>query len=274
VVTITVASLTPPCFALLAERYSDPESVRAGLVEEAETRTMRDLGRHGWVPVPNGLAASHGVAFLRAERAFSLPLDPDPVAGDPPRADDLARAVEVVAHELGRYPPALLRRAGLRRVLFCASLRENDAPITSLPNYEHSLLLEVGGRPAFLGRLVHHEVFHFLDYAVHHRVGGDGDWTKLNDPFFVYGCGGRFMRQPGSAVLTDRVPGFLSRYATSAPEEDQAEVFSFLMSAPRSVAQMGVRDAIVRAKVARIQARVRAWVPELGDGFWPENRRR
>ena len=68
------------------------------------------------------------------------------------------------------------------------------------------------------------------------------------------------------------MPGFLSRYATSAPEEDQAEVFAFLMSAPEAVARVGARDAIVRAKVERIETRVRVWVPDLPGEFWHSQR--
>ena len=71
------------------------------------------------------------------------------------------------------------------------------------------------------------------------------------------------MRQPGSARLSTETPGFLSRYATSAVEEDKAEVFAFLSSAPEQVRSIMERDVVVRAKVAAIVREGGKMCPEM-----------
>ena len=59
---------------------------------------------------------------------------------------------------------------------------------------------------------------------------------------------------PGSARLTDELPGFVSKYATSALEEDKAETFAFLMAAPARLQAIAARDAVIRAKIAAVKA--------------------
>ena len=71
------------------------------------------------------------------------------------------------------------------------------------------------------------------------------------------------MRQPGSARLSTETPGFLSRYSTSAVEEDKAEVFAFLVTAPEQVRSIMDRDVVVRAKVAAIARQVGKVCPEM-----------
>jgi hypothetical protein len=63
------------------------------------------------------------------------------------------------------------------------------------------------------------------DLADDAEVLWDPEWDRLNPPGFEDGHGGRDLRQPSSSALSEERAGFLTRYATSALEEDQAEIF-------------------------------------------------
>src|SRR5690606_19670716 len=130
----------------------------------------------------------------------------------------------------------------LQRIVLCEDLREDVRAIPSLPNYRHTLLLDVGAPPGFLRRLIHHESFHFVDLADDGTVQRDPTWEALNPPGFVYGHGGRSMRDPAASEPDPALTGFVTRYAQAALEEDKAEVFAFMMTAPAALRRRAARD--------------------------------
>lgn len=210
----------------------------------------------GWRPVsppPDGLL----VEVLVATAPFSLSTASGPVAGRSPAPARLATALAVLAAELHRYPPLFLRHSGLERVVVCEGLRQHERPIPSLPNVDNTLLLGVSDDAGYLRRLIHHEVFHFVDYADDGQLKPDEPWAALNLPSFRYGDGGRAMREPGAAdPLDPPLPGFVSMYGTSGVEEDKAELFSFLMTDPDLVDRLARADVVLSAKRAELRARL------------------
>lgn len=263
--------------ALLAARYADGGRSESPL-SRWHLEVGRELGELGWVPLKEGsgsaaaraLAERQGLELRQAARPFSLGLYRARISGKPAASRALGRAATVLEEELARYPEQILARSRLRRVLLCSDLREDGQAIPSLPNTLQTLLLDVNARPAYLRRLVHHELFHFIDYADDDQLLRDARWEKLNDPYFLYGGGGRTMRDPDSSTLEEHRPGFLSRYSTSALEEDKAEVFSFLMTTPGAVQAIAARDPVVGAKVRSVKEQVRRLLPELNDHFWSQ----
>lgn len=274
--TLALAVVVTPSFGYLAERYSSDQAVQRELEREADQAERDHMLKVGWKPVQTGSAGplalsvkrTLGVELLVATRSFRLDLVDGALSGRPPPAGRLQRAVRAVTSELERYPKAFLKASRFERVLLCKGLEQGKEAIPSLPNYEHTLLLDVDAPPGFLRRLLDHELFHFADFADDGVLKRDPAWAKLNDHYFVYGDGGRFMRQPGVARLNPDLPGFVSKYATSALEEDKAETFAFMMVAPHAVARIAARDAIVRAKVRAIRAQLFRLSPALNDAFW------
>ncbi|MBN2192975.1 MAG: hypothetical protein JW751_09180 [Polyangiaceae bacterium] len=305
-VTIAVALVTVLLISWLATGLADPRAREVALEQYAEELVERDLAERGWRPVgpspaegsgprildgaapPANLGrggevvseradleqAAHrlqrlqGLTLLLPEREFHLDLSPGAITGGPPPTGSAALTASVVARELSRFPQGSLAAARFRRVLLCAGLAEAGRAIPSLPNYQQTLLLDVGSSPEFLRRLVHHELFHFIDYADDDQVLRDPSWDALNDRYFVYGSGGRAMRDPRSSYLTHEVPGFVSRYATAALEEDKAEVFSFLMTAPAELTALGQRDVVIGRKMAAVKRQVGAHLPVLDAAFF------
>lgn len=250
----------------LTESFAGEGAIARSRAERADAVVRGAMLQRGWQPLE---ATPRGdVETLVAERDFELPLLSGTLHGKPPSPARAEHAAQLVAAELAIYPPGFLRSVGVSRVLLCSKLSEAGLPIPSLPNYERTLLLDVEGSDAFLRRVVHHELFHFVDFADDQRVGDDPAWRASNDPFFVYGDGGRFQRDPSSSHLTDALPGFLTGYAMSALEEDKAEVFAFMVVAPGRVKRIAAADRVVAAKVARIRMQMSAVRPALDASFW------
>ena len=263
-VVVAGALLVAPAFGVLAEHLHDEQVVAAARARELDQRVRADIIGMGWQPLDHtGLEPAH-VELLVAKRSFDLRLGNGPLTGNQPDPALVARARQIISSELDRYPRSFLEQSQLRRVLLCQSLHERGQAIPSLPNYASSLLLDVDAPASYLKRLLHHEVYHFVDFADDEQLSQDPEWEALNDRWFVYGSGGRFMRDPDSARFTDRIPGFVSKYATSAVEEDKAEVFALMMVEPETLERMAMRDPVVANKLRAIERRIALFSPELG----------
>ncbi len=277
--TVAFALLVTPSFALLTDGLADPEALRRQVLEEANQALRREVLAAGFAPYAEAarsesardashalsLEVTHGVELLVANREFAFPLAEGQLRGRVPDAALVDRASRLLASELRRYPRDFFLMSRLRRVLLVGGLKQAGVRIPSLPNFNQALVLDVDSNPDFLRRLVHHEIFHFIDYAEDNQLKRDPNWERLNGPFFVYGAGGIFMREPGSARWTEALPGFLTEYSTSALEEDKAEVFSFMMIAPEAVLERSQVDPVLARKVDWIRARVARFSPSLGS---------
>ena len=275
VLTFVGALLTTSLAGLLTETLLDKSAQALTLEERVARETEAILAGLGWrVPTDPAvcdpaarLEQRSGAHLLVAAHPFSLPLPTGLLEGGAP-GSGAALAARVVAEELARYPEGFLDAAGLERVVLCAGLRVAGEPIPSLPNYRATLLVDVNAPAHFLRRLIHHEVFHFLDFADDLHVASDAEWSLLNEPGFRYGPGGRSVRDPAASLLTSELPGFLTRYATAAVEEDKAEVFAFLMTAPGEVALRASSDAVLGKKVALLEARLSEGFEGVRAGLW------
>jgi len=272
-VTVALALLVTPSVGFLSTQLRDPIAERARWAEEADLALRADLLAQGLAPVRGkspavARLAELGIEVFAPERVFHLESGRAQLQGAPISDGNRERALATLAPELGRYPAQFFSRARLRRLLLCSSLHEDSEAIPSLPNYRGSLLLDVDADASYLRRLVHHEVFHFADYADDDQLSHDPAWLALNDRDFVYGSGGRFLREPGVGRFTDQIPGFVSRYATAALEEDKAETFAMRMSAPEKFAELIAEDAIVRAKSAALETQIRKLSARIDARFF------
>ena len=271
--TVVVALLVTPSVGLLAAELRDPNAERARLAEQADLALRADLLEQGFAAADVDSAdvdalVRLGIEVLGPVRAFQLESGTAVLSGEPAKMEPRKHALTTLASELSRYPAPFLARARLRRVLLCAKLQEGSEPIPSLPNYHGALLVDVDADAAYLRRLVHHEVFHFADYADDNQLSRDPSWVGLNDRYFVYGSGGRFLRDPGAGRFTAEIPGFVSRYATSALEEDKAETFALRMSSPGLFAALTATDPILRAKSAALEVQLHRLSSTIDDRFF------
>ncbi|MCC6525952.1 MAG: hypothetical protein IT373_25120 [Polyangiaceae bacterium] len=254
--------------------FAEMQRGRYAAARTPEEEAYEDRAREalGWreVRTESGdrLRAARGVRIVVPATGLALRAGHGTVtAGPPPRADVLA-ATELVAQELALYPASWLARIGLRNVVLCEGLAEDGRAIPSLPNVRESLLVDVSGAPAYLQRLVHHEIFHFADVADDGQLLSDRAWEALNAPGFRYLGSGRGAREPEPGWPWHDAPGFVSRYATSALEEDKAELFALMMVAPRRAAELAMGDPVLATKVAALRDHVASIGSELDERFW------
>lgn len=273
---LLVAALLTVLLGVLGRTLASTRRGPSAAEEALDARMRQELVTLGWRPPSSGslrdanalLRVSHEVEILHVTQPFRLQLDSGVVAAEPPDEAAAAAAHVLVADELGLYPAPFPRRISLRRVALCRALREDGLPIPSLPNYQHTLLLDAEADPAFLRRVLHHEVFHFADLADDGQLLWDPEWDRLNPAGFEYGHGGRDMRDRRAAETSTAEPGFLTRYATSALEEDKAETYSLLMTQPDEVARRATAEPVLAAKVGRLRALLAALDPTIDDAFW------
>jgi hypothetical protein len=257
---------------LVTELLLSHEASASTLAEKLDLRVQGELETRGWVrltgPLPERLEAERHVVIMTAPARFSLSLAHGPVEGRAPSAAQVQAALAVMGRELRRYPPGFFAANRFARVLLCAELSERGKPIPSLPNFERSLIIEASADPAYFARLLHHEIFHFVDYSADDRLDVDPEWEALNDAGFSYGNGGRQMRAPAAGALDLELPGFVTPYATSALAEDKAEVFAFMMTESGRLKARGASDRVLSAKVALLRRRVRARHPGFEPTLW------
>ncbi len=222
----------------------------AATPEQLARAAEEEFRAHGFVESSSPLAGSRGVSLFACDTPFTIPLAHGPLRGEPANDAARVRTERILVEELSRYDRRTLHDAHLARVVVTSHLRESEKPIPSLPNCNNTMFIDASySDDAFVRRLVHHELFHFIDFADDGVVGHDESWGKLNGFDFAYLGSGRDVRTPGAADISSGLPGFITRYATASLEEDKAELFSYMMTEPNIVKARAKDDPVLSAKV-------------------------
>ena len=197
---------------------------------------------------------------------------------------ELQAYAPILVDEFGFYPPSVIRKSGLRRILVCRDLWVESSGV----NQNVSGTLDHGTQTMYLcisytykvnnrakqRRVIHHALFHQFDHAMG-LIREDPDWVALNPDGFVYGShgkGGHFDRTPQSGLLTSRYPGFLNRYSTGNLADDKADIFAYMIVAHPYVQSRAQRDPVVAAKMEFLTRRLARFCPDLDAAFWAKVR--
>ncbi len=187
-----------------------------------------------------------------ARRADTAGLEPD--------------MIDAIAVAFARYPDTAFAAIELRHVALCRTIRYSDDPgsgpagvavvggkrvLISIEHFRGELSYD-----AFtIEQVVHHEVFHMLDYAINAaHADSDPSWRALNPPGFAY-------HAPAEHTRT-RPAGFVDIYATTNETEDRASVFEYLLGQPSRLCELAKLDAIVAAKTRAVWKRAAGLVGE------------
>ncbi len=248
------AMLTVPAVAVAQARLFDPEAAAAEAREEGVEHTRSTLSQVGFATREH--VGPDDTEVWIAGRTITWSLPNGNITADAPSVADTARITAVIRRELARYPAGYLARANMARVLVCEHLRENGHDIPSLPNIDGGWLIDATLSDTFAARIVHHELYHFIDVADDGTLTSDREWEALNAPSFSYGAGGRSLRTAWASERADTAPGFVTAYATTAVAEDKAETFALWMTRPAELAQRASTDDIVGRKVTELRHRM------------------
>jgi hypothetical protein len=159
----------------------------------------------------------------------------------------LQEAANGVAASLGKLSDAAISKIGLRYVLLCGEAQAGGRMIGGIPVPPlKTLMLSMGGNdPAYQSHIFFHELFHYMEFT-QNRSTNDPNW---NAKFKGYGSADSAWK------LGSGSDGFVSAYAQSSPEEDRAEVFAHLMSAPATLRRYADsrNDAVLNEKISYIK---------------------
>ena len=230
----------------------------------------------GAVPQVADLAAlekKFSIQVEVSEAAFELKTLYAPITGAAAPPEAVESYGPLLAQEFGLYPPELVKRVRLRRIVLCSQLAYDGQLRAAIPDFQHhTLFLDVArgaATPLYQRRVIHHEFFHIVDLRDDGKLYEDVTWSALNPEGFTYGRGG--INAQGDARMslwTEEYPGFLTLYGRTGVEEDKAELFSFLLMHPADVAARSADDECLRVKVERLRALLTGFEKRLDANFW------
>ena len=180
--------------------------------------------------------------------------------------------VKILTAEWNLYPPELIKRTQLRRIILCANLSFAGQLRTAIPDFEHNNLyfdVERGRYSDHYTRaVIHHEFFHIIDLR-NGTLYKDERWAALLPKGVKYGSGGKNAQDDATmSLLTEKTPGFLNKYAATSVEEDKAETFAHMIVSAKTVAARAEKDAILRAKTVRMKEFFERFCPQVDEKFW------
>ncbi len=227
-------------------------------------------------PLPDGLdqiARAFRIEIITANAAFPVQTTFGMIEGKNADETDLEDYTKLFSFEFAIYPPELVQRAQLKRVVFCTGLSFAGQRRNAVPDFEHdTLYLDVSrGKHSqlYLRKVIHHEFFHIIDYRDDGAVYRDDSWSSLNAADFQYGTGGAAAQdRANTSILTTQFPGFLNHYSTTGVEEDKAEVFANLIVGLPAFEERASKDHVLNAKMERMKQLLTGFCPELNEMFW------
>lgn len=218
------------------------------------------------------VARKYDLELVTSAPRFPIRLQTGTIDGEAAEAADVESYLAIFAREWSLYPPELVRRTKLKKIVFCTNLTYERQRRTGIPDFQNDVLyLDVArGRrnELYVRKVIHHEFFHIIDLRDDGRLYEDERWSRLNPPPFKYGAGGRALQDDPTATAGTDEPGFLNRYAAAGVEEDKAEVFAHMMVEPRMIAERCQRDSRLRAKVERMRELLAEFCPDANSAFW------
>jgi hypothetical protein len=171
--------------------------------------------------------------------------------------ENLKRLSQIVVFGLKKYPRGWFPISGLEKIHLVKNLKVTGQLRKAMPEpFSHSVYYASNGDllcDAGMEERVHHEYYHFIE----NKFAGnmyfhDPKWLSLNSSSFAYGHGGTtaYSNGQGWQNLGHPQSGIVSLYALTAPEEDKAETFGFMMSQGYNtrIANWSVDDTALKEK--------------------------
>lgn len=175
--------------------------------------------------------------------------------------------------EIAKYPPELLRKSGVQRIVLCRELKHGTRRVAGLASPSNKSIYvdstaEIGDE-AHRRRTLHHELFHFFDYTQHPKdMASNSEWQKANAPGVNYGSAAPAAKPGRANWASHPAPGFISDYSLSAVPEDRAELFAALMTNNLTLRTLLQRDPFLAKKTQMLKDELQRFCPAADDAFW------
>ena len=181
------------------------------------------------------------------------------------KGEELQRQLCVFFDILDVYPPTLFKRVGLRRIMLCKSLKDdNRNPMCGMATSDGTMVLQVPIN-AFV---LHHELLHIIDN--NHGSVPESKWMQANPKGFKYfGLANTFDIKIRDFAKLDRFrSSFVSEYAMSSSKEDMADTFASMMVNPKEFAKQYQGNLVVESKADLLRKSVQKFCPDINEAFW------
>ena len=193
---------------------------------------------------------------------------------EPATNSDLDCYTPLLFMEFWIYGKSFIKQSNLQRINLVHNIEYTNSEYTQeragCPEYETSKSITFAIHEknlAYIRIVLHHELFHYIDYADDFNYDDEG-WEELNYKGFEYGEGGDSERE--WIKLEKNQKGFINHYSTTALEEDRAEIYQYLISCPDEA--LNNNDIIVSKKAKRIQNFLNNFdkegVGNMKNNFW------
>lgn len=174
--------------------------------------------------------------------------------------------------EFAKYPPELVKLSGLKRIVFCRDLKANGQRIAGVAVQKNATIYmdsstEVGDE-SHRRRTLHHEFFHFIDYAIHGErdIRDSRAWVAAGAPGSTYSAA-----ETGAPVAnwaSHPAAGFVSNYSRKSVPEDRAELFAAILTNNLTVRLLLQKDSFLTAKFGVLKDELKEFCPQVDEAFW------
>ena len=198
---------------------------------------------------------------------------------NPGNYDLVNRYLVLLQEELAKYPAPFLAQMPSRKIYVVEKVFWGEQGVEGFcVSHKDMIIFDFlrSSRNALQQRHnIHHEMFHVVDLQASHSLRNDltGKWQELTKNFpYIYERSQRRLSQ-NSQLFTPPYPGFVTEYAMSSMDEDQAEVFGclFIGSQSKILHRWINDDEILRAKVDFIKKFLYDFCKDLNEDYWDSN---
>ena len=203
----------------------------------------------------NALFTHLGMELKIPEAKYYLSSDTFDITCNPATQRDLDIYTPLLMLEWWIYPKKFIQKTSIKALTLVHDIEFRTESYTQdrkgCPEYKNtkSIVFSVDETNfAYIRIVLHHEFFHFIDFADDQSYDDD-EFENLNEKGFEYGEGGDSERQ--WIKLDKNVRGFINHYSTTDLAEDRAEIYQYLIGCPDEALNNG--DIIVRKKAKRIK---------------------
>ena len=203
----------------------------------------------------DALFSQLGLELKIPESKYYLSSDSFEITCNPATEKELDIYTPLLMLEWWIYPKQFIKKSSLKTITLVHNINFKTESYTQdrkgCPEYKNtkSIVFSVDETNfAYIRIVLHHEFFHYIDYADDQSYEDD-EFENLNMKGFEYGEGGDSERE--WIKLDKDMKGFINHYSTTDLAEDRAEIYQYLIGCPDEALNNG--DIIVRKKAKRIK---------------------
>ena len=191
---------------------------------------------------------NNGLRYLNPSKAFVAGVGINNVSCSSTKKQNINENYDQVIKNFNIYKRDFLQKINLKYIVLCKNLKVSEISALGFANPEmKTLIFNINTEKKLFDRILHHEVFHFIQYN-NEELFNQESWGKLNISNFNYQdcstCSNNI-----ELKYSNNNKGFLTDYSMSNPYEDMAEIYSFMKTNKKLLIKRLQDDQIIENKV-------------------------